>query len=130
MTELDFSDSLFPFMDFMGFDVSVSEDGVGRASIDLGTHHMNPNGIAHGSVAYALIDTAMGGATMATVEDGKRCATVEIHVRYHRGGKAGRLIAEASVISSSRRIVHLEATAKDGAGVLIASATGSFAITD
>lgn len=128
MTDTDFADSPFPFMDWMGFHVEVTDDGVGRAAIEIGARHMNPNGVAHGAVAYALIDTAMGGATMAVVEEGKHCATIEIHVRYHRGGRAGRLTAEATVISASRRVVHLEARAIDDEGTLVASATGSFAV--
>ena len=77
---------------------------------------MNPNEIAHGAVAYAIIDTAMGAAT-------------EIQIRYHRGARAGRITATANVISKGKRVVHLEARAVDDSGELIATATGSFAIT-
>ncbi|MDW3220212.1 MAG: PaaI family thioesterase [Acidimicrobiales bacterium] len=126
----DVDDSPFPFMTWLGFELAIEDDGACVAAIDLERRHMNPNGIAHGGVAYALMDTAMGGATMADVEDGRRCATIEIHVRYHRGARAGRLTARARVTSASKRVVHLEATTTDADGTLIASATGSFAITD
>lgn len=126
----DFNDSPFPFMEWLGFELVMEDDGTCVATIDVGPRHMNPNGIAHGGVAYALMDTAMGGATMFDVEDGRRCATIEIHVRYHRGAREGRLTSRARVTSASKRVVHLEATTTDDDGTLIASATGSFAITD
>ncbi|MEM7139508.1 MAG: PaaI family thioesterase [Actinomycetota bacterium] len=126
---VDYQNSSFGFMDLLGFDVTV-DGGVGRVTLELGPQHMNPNGVAHGGVAYALMDTAMGGATMSVVDDGKRCATIEIHMRYHRGARGGTLTAEARVTSSSKRIVHLEGTTVDDEGRLIASSTGSYAITD
>lgn len=130
MTEPDYENSPFPFMELIGFELEMQDDGACVASIDLDRRHMNPNAIVHGGVAYSLMDTAMGGATMAVVEDGKRCATIEIHVRYHRGGRGGRLTARAEVTSSSKRVVHLAATTVADDGTLVASATGSFAITD
>ncbi|MDG2025653.1 MAG: PaaI family thioesterase [Acidimicrobiales bacterium] len=130
MTEPDRDTPPFPFMGLLGFTITVDDEGVATASLELGPQHMNPNGVAHGGVAYSLIDTAMGGATMSVVPDGQRCATIEIHVRYHRGARAGTLTAQARVMSSSRRVVHLEATTVDDDGTLIASATGSYAITD
>jgi len=117
----------FPLKEHLGFTI---ERGDGRAtvSLELDERHMNPNGVAHGAVAFTLMDTAMGAAVMSVVEDGNNCATIEIHTRFHRGAPAGRLTAEATILNAGRRIIHLEARTLDDAGKLIASATGSFAI--
>lgn len=122
-------DTEFPLKDFLGFEI---ERGEGRAvaSLELGARHMNPIDVAHGAVPFALMDTAMGAAVMSVVDDDKRCATIEVHTRFHRGARSGRLIAEAVVVTAGRRVIHLEARTTDDAGRLVASSTGSFAVIE
>jgi acyl-coenzyme A thioesterase PaaI-like protein len=60
----------------------------------------------------------------------QKCATIEIHTRFHASASDGGLRAEAVVLSAGRRIVHLEAKTIDRVGRLIASATGSFAVVE
>ncbi len=103
-------------------------DGGAVASVDLGANHMNPNGVAHGAVAFALMDTAMGAAVVSILDESQLCATVEIHTRYHRPASQGRLRAEAMVLTSGRRLIQLEAKTFDADDRLVASATGSFAV--
>lgn len=117
----------FPIQEFLGFVIDRGE-GWATARLALGDRHLNPNGIAHGSVAFALMDTAMGAAVMGVVDEGNICATIEVHTRFHRGATSGELVAEAKVLTAGRRVVHLEAKTHDGDGRLIASATGSFAV--
>ncbi len=117
----------FPLKEFLGFEIERG-DGRGSASLELDDHHMNPNAVAHGAVAFALMDTAMGAAVMSVVPDGSSCATIEIHTRFHRAAVTGSLSAEATVMAPGRRIVHLEARTVDSDGRLVASATGSFAV--
>ena len=116
-------------MDLLGFEVTL-DGGIGRVTLELGPQHMNPHGIAHGGIAYAMMDTAMGGATMSVIENGNRCATIEVQVRYHHSARKGTLVATAWVTSKTRRVVHLGGETVDESGRLIASSTGSFAITD
>jgi uncharacterized protein (TIGR00369 family) len=75
-----------------------------------------------------MMDTAMGGAVMNTIDDGRRCATIEMQTRYHRPVAAGTLTATAEVVTAGRRVVHLRAETRDGDDRLVASATASFAI--
>jgi acyl-CoA thioesterase len=118
---------LFPLAEFLGMTVE-SREGSTVATLELDARHHNPNGVAHGAVAFALMDTAMGGAVMGVVPEGSACATVEFHTRFYRGPGDGSLTAEATVINAGRRIVHLEATTIDDDGRLVASATASFAV--
>ncbi|MGI9609933.1 MAG: PaaI family thioesterase [Acidimicrobiia bacterium] len=117
----------FPLKEYLGFTIHQGS-GTGTTALDLGARHMNPNDVAHGSVAFALMDTAMGAAVMTVIDDGCSCATIEIHTRFHRAASSGSLTAQASVMSAGRRVVHLEARTVDDEGQLIASATGSFAV--
>jgi acyl-CoA thioesterase len=117
----------FPLKEFLGFDLEQGE-GRATATLEVTDRHLNPNGVAHGAVAFALMDTAMGGAVMSVVPAGSRCATIEIHTRYHAAASTGTLRAEATITSGRKRIVHLQARTLDGEGRLVASATGSFAV--
>ena len=102
--------------------------GTGTASLHLGEQHGNPNGVAHGAVLFALVDTAMGKATMSTVDDGQYCASVELSLRFIRPASEGELIAEATVVKRGRNIVHLEARVHDSNDRLIATSSGTFTI--
>lgn len=126
MTQLP---SEFGFQDLVGFVVEEG-DHTTVVSIDLEDKHLNPNGVAHGGVAYAMMDTAMGRATMQVLPEGKICATIEMQVRYLRGVSGGRLESSASVLKPGRSIVHLEARTVDSDGRLIATATSSYAVLD
>ena len=66
----------FPLQEFLGMKLTTDEPGTGVAHLTLGEQHANPNGVAHGSVIFALVDTAMGKATMSMVDDGMYCASV------------------------------------------------------
>ncbi len=119
----------FPLEEFLGFTIE-HRDGGAVAKLTLDDRHMNPNAVAHGAVAFTLMDTAMGGAVMSVIPEGSYCATIEFHTRFHRGATEGTLEAEATVITAGRRVVHLEAKTTDGEGRLVASATASFAVIE
>lgn len=120
------SGATFPLKELLGFTVAGS-DGVGRAELEIDHRHLNPNGVVHGSVPYAMIDTAMGAAAMSVLAEGRFCATIDIHTRYLSAVSQGTIEVEAVVRRAGRRIVHLDATASV-AGKEIVTAVGSFAV--
>lgn len=117
----------FPVQEFFGFHLEKG-DGTATAGLTIDARHLNPNGVAHGSVAFALMDTAMGAAVMSVAPEGHYCATVEMHTRFHSGVTSGELRCEAVVISPGKRIMHVEAKTFGDRGRLVASATSSFAV--
>lgn len=122
------SPSPFPLAVFMGMTVEKTGDGTARAEVVVDDRHLNPNGVAHGSVVFTLADTSMGAATMSILDDGLFCSTIEIQVRYLRAAGPGRLVVETTVVKPGKRIVHLESRAIDEQGRLVATATGSYAV--
>jgi len=102
--------------------------GSGRAVLDIGPELLNPNGVVHGAVLFAMVDTAMGAATMSVLEGGQACASIEVHLRFLRAAAAGSLTADVSVIRAGRRIVQLEGRVTGADDELIATASGSFAV--
>ena len=105
-----------------------NRDGRSIAVLEISGVHLNPNGVVHGAVPFTMMDTAMGGAVMNTIDDGRRCATIEMQTRFHRPVLAGTLRATARATTAGRRIVHLSAETRDDEGRLVASATASFAV--
>jgi len=117
----------FALREFLGMELAAESDGV-VARVEIGPAHMNPNQVVHGAVIFALIDTAMGGATMTALDDGLNCATVDIDVRFIRPASAGHLHAVARVVKAGRSIVHLDARVTGDEDRLIATAVGTFAV--
>jgi acyl-CoA thioesterase len=118
----------FPLRDWMGLELDPATDGRSRGHVDVAELHHNPNGVAHGAVVFALVDTAMGSAAMSVLEAGQACATLDIHLRFLRPVLAGRITADVRVVHRSRRFVHLSAEVTDADDRLVATATGAFAV--
>ena len=119
----------FPLRAFLGMTLAGDDAGIGVATVDAGPDHMNPNGVVHGAVLFALVDTAMGKATMSVIDEpGTYCASIEVSMRFIRPALGGPLTATASVIKRGRNVVHLESRVVQGDDRLVASSAGSFAI--
>lgn len=117
----------FPLRDMLGFSIEHG-DGTGTASLDVDERHINPHGAVHGAVMFALVDTAMGGATMSVLDEGMWCATVDIHTRFLSPCFGGRLTATATVRRAGRRVVHLDGVVVDEDGKEFMAASGVFAV--
>ncbi|MGI9644442.1 MAG: PaaI family thioesterase [Ilumatobacteraceae bacterium] len=117
----------FPLKRYLSMEVTGDEVGVGVAQLDVGPEHLNPNSVVHGAVVFALVDTAMGKATMSVLDDGF-CASVELSIRFVRPAAAGGLVARAEVIKRGRHLVHLRADVIGSDERLIATSHGTFAI--
>ncbi len=108
--------------------VQESSSGSGSTTIQIGTEHLNPNGVIHGGVLFTMIDTAMGKASMSVLDDGQFCASVEVQLRFIRPASEGQLTAVANVVKRGRSILHLEGHITGPDARLVASATGTFTV--
>ncbi len=118
----------FALKSFLGMALDGEAEGHARARVEIGDEHRNPNGVVHGAVLFAMVDTAMGKATMSLLPDGQFCASVEVQLRFIRAASEGELVADVSVVRRGRNVVHLEGRVHDGDDRLIATAGGTFAI--
>jgi uncharacterized protein (TIGR00369 family) len=84
--------------------------------------------VVHGAVLFAMVDTAMGAAAMRAVPAGHHCASIEVHLRFLRPVTGGDLRAAVEVERAGRRVIHLSGRVVDGDDVLVATATGTFAV--
>lgn len=115
-----------PFARLLGMQFDVVENGRCVASLEVKAHLLNPLGIAHGAVPYALADSASGGAAISAV-GAPKVVTQDMLYRYHGAARPGVIRAEAEVIYHGSRTLTTQARVFQGE-VLIGSATGTFAI--
>ncbi len=118
----------FPLRRFLGMDIEEVEPGHAIARLEVSEDLLNPNGVVHGGVLFTMVDTAMGKATMTSLEEGQRCASIEIQMRFLRPVSAGKLEADTTVIRRGRKITHLESRIRDSDGVLVAIGAGTYAV--
>lgn len=117
-----------PFAELLGFDVVERGEGRCRVILDVNSNHMNPHGLVHGAVLYALADTGMGGALTSLLDNGEICSTIEIKINYLRPWRSGTLRCDTRVISRGRTTAALQSDLFDGEERHLAMATGTFAI--
>ena len=119
----------FPLKRYLGMELTGDEPGVGIATVEIGPDHLNPNGVVHGAVLFALVDTAMGKSTMSVIDEpGRYCASIEVSLRFIRPAVTGVLTATATVVKRGRNVVHLDARISGADDRLVATAAGTFAI--
>jgi uncharacterized protein (TIGR00369 family) len=121
-------DGSFVLADLLDLDVEMPEAGRAVARISTTERHHNPHGTVHGAVLFAMVDTAMGAATMSVLEGDDLCASIDVHLRFLAPVFGGELSATAEVLRAGRRVVHLESHVRDADGGLVATGTGAFAV--
>ena len=91
--------------------------------------HFNPNGVLHGGVLMALLDTAMGHAVSEMVmPQGRFNAAAQLNINFLEPIRAGVVRARATVIKLGKRMAVAEGRATNEAGVVVGIATSTHAI--
>lgn len=116
-----------PFAELLDMQVVEQLDGQGRMRLEVGPDHLNPHGVVHGAVLYALADTGMGLALYPSLAEGEICATIEIKINYFKPVHGGVLDCQTQVVNRGRSVANLESRLFVG-GRLVAQANGNYAI--
>ena len=113
------------FREHTGLQVDEVEEGVGRVTVDVEEHHLNPHGTVHGGMLATMLDTAMGTAVTATGRE--MPVTVALTVTYLEPGRPGQLQATARVRKSGKRLLVVEGEVTQEGDVL-ADALATFSV--
>ena len=116
-----------PFADLIGLTFDGSADGQSRCRASIRPELLNPHGVVHGAVAYALADTGMGAAVYTMLEPGESCATIEIKIVYLASAREGELACETKVVRKGSRVAVLESEVFES-DRLVAKALGTYSI--
>ncbi len=92
----------------------------------------NPIGMVHGGLVCTLADTVVGCAVHSTLDIGSTYTSLDLTVSYLRPvtSSSGVLRATGVVTKPGRRVAFATAEIADGAGKLVATATGSCLVMD
>jgi uncharacterized protein (TIGR00369 family) len=91
--------------------------------------HYNVNGVLHGGVLMALLDTAMGHAVAAVVAPaGRYNAAAQFNINFFVPIKSGLVRARAQIKKLGKRLAVVEAEATDDTGRLLAIATATHSL--
>ena len=115
-----------PFNQHVGVRIVRMEDGVASTEVDLGAHHTNTRGVAHGGVVMALLDSAMGAAVISAIPKEWWCATTGLSIQFIAGVREGKLTGKGTVARRGRSIAFVMGEAHDASGRLVATAQGTW----
>lgn len=122
------------FVEFLGM-APADPARTGREGDDAGLRivtepeHGNRNGTVHGGLIATLIDTVMGDAVRAGLDEGESSATVSMTITYLSPGQIGsELIASAEVRKRGGSLVMAEADIVSGEDA-VAHGVATYAIT-
>ncbi len=121
-----------PIATLMGF--TIEEIGEGRVVFTCTPDESlyNPIGMVHGGLVCTLADTVIGCSVHTLLEPGVGYTSIDLTVSYlrpvHADGTALR--ATGLVTKPGRRVAFATAEIVDGAGKVVATASGSVLIMD
>ena len=116
-----------PFVEHVGVEIAEQRAGFSKCVLAIAPYHFNSSGVVHGGAVFTLADTGMGAAIIPGLQEGERCATIEIKINYFKPIVAGVLTCNTEVINRGKSVVHLESCVYS-AGVLVAKASGNYAV--
>ncbi len=112
------------FFQEMGIYVSALGPGFAEIKCRINEKHINPRGIAHGAVYFAVLDTAMG---MAIRTINYNCVTIQFASSFVSSVKEGDLvIGKAEIDHAGRSVFYAQGRLYDQNEKLINTASGSF----
>jgi uncharacterized protein (TIGR00369 family) len=115
------------FVELLGLSEQAGPPGEVRTSLRVTESHRNIQGVTHGSVTTALLDTAMGHAITSLLAPGEFCSTTQLSVLFLRASRPGdRLDAVGRVVRRGSRIAYLEGVCSNDRGEEVARAHGTW----
>ncbi len=104
------------FARLLGIRLVESRDDFAICEMQLTDDHLNGLGTPHGAVIFAIADVALAAAcNTRNVSIG-----MQAEVRYFSKPQGGQLLAQASLVSASRKIGHYQVQLRDAKQTLVA----------
>jgi uncharacterized protein (TIGR00369 family) len=118
------SEADFQFVQLLDFELVRDAPGGPAVCVTVAQKHRNSNGVVHGSVLHAMLDSIMGMQCYRAA--GRQpVATAEISVRFLRPVFDGRLEARAKVLHAGKRLLSVEGSVTRE-GELVAAGQATF----
>ena len=118
-----------PFVEMLGFELVSCDAGHAEIALALRDELTNSRDMAHGGVSMTLLDVVMAHAARSPNQPGHAetsgVLTIEMKTTFMRPG-VGRLLGRGHLIHRTASLAFCEGTIIDGAGLIVAQATGTF----
>lgn len=115
-----------PFARLIGMQLVDLRPDEAVIKVDMRDDLRQPNGILHGGVTAALIDTAMAFAVRTRLGKDANTATVDLTVHYLRPHIAGTITCTARVVRYGKRIITVSADVDNSDGKHLATAVSTY----
>ncbi|MCG6873825.1 MAG: PaaI family thioesterase [Betaproteobacteria bacterium] len=115
-----------PFAEHLGIHpIEITE---ARAIVELPRKPelLNSWGGAHGGVIMTMLDVVMSMAVRGHYRENTGIITIDMSVGFMNAGRSEVVRAEGRVLHGGQSTAFCEGEARDGAGVLLAKAIGTF----
>jgi len=116
-----------PFLDLLDCRPVYTGDGRVEFELTVQEKHLRTLGIAHGGVAAALMDSAVGFAAGTTAPPGYHVVTVQLNMNFIRPAWEGeKLIAKGKVLHAGKQTAVARGEIRTSENFLVASGMGTF----
>ena len=119
-----------PFYRYMG--IRLTKLGWGRSEIRIKVVRglTQQAGFAHGGVAAALVDSAVGLALCTTINPTSTIRTINLQVNFTAPAKPGSLTAHGKIIHRGKQTAVGECQVTDEGGTLVSTGTATYVILE
>jgi len=117
-----------PFYRHLGIDLMNLSWGRSKIRVKVRRELTQDAGVAHGGVAAALVDSAVGLALCTMLASEEFIITVELKVNFIAPAKPGTLTATGKIVHKGKRIAVGEAEVRDAKRTLIAKGLATYII--
>lgn len=119
---------LTAYGEHLGMEILRTEDGEAEVRMDLQSWMCNRRRVAHGGALASLLDTALGGAVIASMRPEEWCATLQLSLQFLDPARVGPLVGKGRLLRRGRRVAFAEGEVVDGDGRVVARAHGTWTI--
>jgi uncharacterized protein (TIGR00369 family) len=113
-----------PFVEPLGFELTVFADGRSELMYDPRPEHLNSFAVTHGGALMTLLDVTMAVAARSVQKD-MGAVTIEMKTSFMQPAR-GLLTARGHLMHRTATMAFTEATVFDAQGKTCAHATGTF----
>jgi uncharacterized protein (TIGR00369 family) len=120
-----------PIQATLGFELIEATDGFAKLQLVPGEHLYGAFNAVHGGVASALLDSAMAGAVVTTLDalTLPTTATISVHFTRAMTTRMAKVVGEGWVVHRGSRLVTAEGRLNDDQGRLLAHGSATYALT-
>ena len=113
-----------PFVQLLGFDLMLFENGHSQINYDPKPEHLNSFSVVHGGASMTLLDVAMAVSARSVAQE-MGVVTIEMKTSFMQAAR-GPLIAKGRLMHRTATMAFTEASIFDAEGKICSHATGTF----